>query len=168
MIRARVLIAAFATVAVVSLAGCSTTGSRASGQPDLQRQSDLYAIDQIEVTWHKASSEKDVDMMMTIWADNATFTTATKTYSGKDQIRAFFVDQAAPFKKENNWVSDTPAYKIRITVDGDKGTLYFECDYIDVPTRVVKVVVSADQAVARINGTWLITSAVSASPELGS
>jgi hypothetical protein len=84
-----------------------------------------------------------------------------------DQIRQFFATQAAPFKKENNWVSDTPAYKSRVTIDGEKGTLYFECDYIDIDSRQVKVVVSADQNVAKVNGTWLITSAVSATPDLG-
>ena len=150
---------------VVVLAACS--GGPSTGASDVQRQADLYAINQIEVKWHQASSRKDLDLMMSIWAPNATFTTASKTYTGADQIRDFFATQAAPFKKENNWVSDTPAYKSRVTIEGDKGTLYFECDYIDIDTRQVKVVVSADQTVARINGTWLITSAVSATPDLG-
>jgi hypothetical protein len=103
---------------------------------------------------------------MSLWADNATFTTASQTYSGKDQIRQFFTG-AAPFKRENKWVSDTPAYKSRTTVDGDKGTLYFQCDYIDVDTKLVMITVSADQQVARVNGKWVITSAVSATPSLG-
>ena len=151
---------------VVILAACGATTSGAA-PTDVQRQADLYAINQIEVKWHQAASRKDVDLMMSIWAPNASFTTAGKTYSGADQIRQFFATQAAPFKKENNWVSDTPAYKSRVTIDGDKGTLYFECDYIDIDTRQVKVVVSADQTVAKVNGTWLITSAVSATPDLG-
>ena len=149
-----------------SLASCATSGASPAAASDVQKQADLYAINQIEVKWHQAASKKDVDLMMTLWADNATFTTASQTYSGKDQIRQFFTG-AAPFKPENNWVSDTPAYKSRTTVDGDKGTLYFECDYIDVDTKLVKIVVSADQEVARINGKWLITSAVSATPSLG-
>ena len=151
---------------VFVLAACG--GSPASGaSADTQRQADLYAINQIEVKWHQAASRKDVDLMMSIWAPNATFTTAGKTYTGADQIRQFFATQAAPFKKENNWVSDTPAYKSRATVDGDKGTLYFECDYVDIATRHIEVIVSADQTVAKVNGTWLITSAVSATPDLG-
>jgi hypothetical protein len=149
-----------------SLSGCGSTGASPSAAAETQRQADLFAIGQIEVNWHKAASSKDLDLMMSLWADNATFTTASQTYSGKDQIRQFFT-QAAPFKPENNWVSDTPAYKSRTTVDGDKGTLYFQCDYIDVATKQVKVVVSADQNVARVNGKWLITSAISATPDLG-
>ena len=148
------------------IAGCTAAGGAPSPASDVQKQADLYAINQIEVKWHQAASTKDLDLMMSLWADNATFTTASQTYSGKDQIRQFFT-QAAPFRAENKWVSDTPAYKSRTTVDGDKGTLYFQCDYIDVETKEVKVVVSADQQVARVNGTWVITSAVSATPALG-
>ena len=160
----RLLGALGAIVVFVAACGGSATGGASA---DVQRQADLYAINQIEVKWHQAASRKDVDLMMTIWAPNASFTTAGKTYTGADQIRQFFATQAAPFKKENNWVSDTPAYKSRVTIDGDKGTLYFECDYIDIDSRQVKVVVSADQNVAKINGTWVITSAVSATPDLG-
>src|SRR5437870_5163718 len=147
-----------ALVLLFGLAGCNA--APAAQVSDVQKQADLYAIDQIEVTWHKASSMKDVNLMMTIWADDATFTTSSKTYSGKAEIRAFFETQAAPFKPGNDWVSDTPAYKVKATVDGDKGTLYFECDYIDVPTKKVQVVVSADQQVVRVNGTWLIKAAI--------
>ena len=46
----------------------------------LQKQADLYQIDQIEVTWHKAASIKDLDLMMTLWAANATFQIGTQTY----------------------------------------------------------------------------------------
>ncbi|HEV8545351.1 MAG TPA: nuclear transport factor 2 family protein [Candidatus Limnocylindrales bacterium] len=150
-----------------SVAACTSSAASPGAASELQKQADLYAINQIEVKWHEASSTKNLDLMMTLWADNATFTTASQTYNGKDAIRTFFATQAAPFKPENNWVSDTPAYKSRVTVDGDKGTLYFQCDYIDVDTREVKVVVSADQQVARINGTWVIISTIAATPGLG-
>jgi hypothetical protein len=148
------------------VAACASPGAAPSAASDLQRQADLYAINQIEVNWHKAASTKDLDLMMTLWSDNATFTTASQTYAGKDQIRAFFA-KAAPFQPANNWVSDTPAYKSVTTVNGDKGTLYFQCDYIDVATKVVQVTVSADQEVARVNGKWVITTAISATPKLG-
>ena len=156
------------SVSLIALivASCASPGGSPSVSSDLQKQADLYAINQIEVNWHKAASTKDLDLMMTLWADNATFTTASQTYAGKDQIRAFFA-KAAPFQPANNWVSDTPAYKSITTVEGDKGTLYFQCDYIDVATKVVQVTVSADQEVARVNGKWVITAAISATPKLG-
>jgi len=160
----RKILASALTLSIL-LTACGS-GTDTAAQDRLQLQSDRYAIEQIEVTWHKASSTKDVDLMMTLWANDATATLGGQTYTGKDQIREFFATQAAPFQPENDWVSETPAYKIRITVDGDKGTLYFECHYVDVATGKVAAVVSADQDVARINGRWLITKLVSATPEL--
>jgi hypothetical protein len=56
---------------------------------------------------------------------------------------------------------------IRITVNGDKGTLYFECHYVDVKTEKVVSVVAADQNVQKIGGKWLITSSAGATPSLG-
>src|SRR4051812_3070697 len=88
------------------LAACGSGGASAA-QAELQKAADLYAIDQIESDWHKAASTKDVDLMMSLWADKATFTIGTRTLSGKEQLRAFFTNEAAPFKAENHWVSDT-------------------------------------------------------------
>jgi ketosteroid isomerase-like protein len=150
---------------VVALAGCGGSGSSDSDAA-MQRQADLYAIDQIEKTWHKATSTQDVDLMMTLFAPNATYTIGPdQTFVGKKQIRGFWLT-APVFQPENHWVSETPAYKIRITVNGDKGTLYFECHYVDPKTSKVVGVVGADQQVARIDGRWLITNHVGATPEL--
>ena len=150
----------------VLLTACGGSGKKSAAEQQAQQQSDLYAIDQIERTWHKAASTQNVDLMMSIWANNSTFQVGTQTYSGRDQIRTFFATKAAPFQPQNNWVSETPAYKIRIAVNGDSGTLYFECHYVDVATRTVKAVVGADLNVSRVNGRWLIVNSVSASPIL--
>jgi ketosteroid isomerase-like protein len=151
---------------VLGAAACSQAPAAPAVSPEVQRDADLYQIEQIEVNWHKAASTHDVDLMMTLWADDATFTIGGQTYTGTDQIRTFFETKAAPFKPENHWVSDTPAYKIQTTVSGDKGTLYFECHYVDPATKAVVNVVGANQDVARINGKWVITSSIGASPTL--
>jgi ketosteroid isomerase-like protein len=152
---------------VVGLTACGSGKNAATLAAD-QKKVDILAIEQIEKTWHQASSTHDVDLMMTIWSDNATATLGGQTYTGKAQIREFFATKAAPFQPQNHWVSETPAYKIRVTVDGDRGTLYFECHYVDVATKQVVAVVSAHQDVVRINGTWLITHLISATPDLSS
>jgi ketosteroid isomerase-like protein len=154
-------------VIALALAGCGNSSKQSAADQQLQQHADYYAIDQIEKTWHRAASTKNVDLMMTLWAPDATFNIATETLNGKAQIRQFFATKAAPFQPENDWVSDTPAYKIRITSSGDKGTIYFECDYIDVKTQKVASVAGADQTVQKINGKWLITSSAGASPTLG-
>lgn len=148
--------AAILAIAVPAAAYARTT--RSSGV-NYQRLADLYKIDQIEKTWHKAASKKNIKLMMTLWAPKATFTIAGQTYRGKAAIRQFFA-KAGPFQPQNDWESDTPAYKIRIAVNGDKGTLYFECHYVDVSTQKVAAAVGADQNVQKINGKWLITKSI--------
>src|SRR5712691_11386000 len=147
------------------LVGCGSSNKTSATDQRVQQQADYYQIDQIEKTWHKAASTQNIDLMMTLWAPDATFNIATKTLRGKAQIRKFFTT-AGPFRPGNHWVSETPAYKIRITTSGDKGTLYFECHYVDVKTSKVVSVVGADQNVQKIDGKWLITSAASATPTL--
>ena len=150
---------------VATAAGCGGSSAKESGGQDAQRDADLYAIDQIERTWHKAASTKNLDLWMSIWAPNATFTYDGKTYTGKAAIRKL-LSGAGPMQPQNHWLSDTPAYKIRTTVNGDKGTLYFECHYIDTTTKKVVAVVGADQDVQKIDGKWLITNGAAASPTL--
>jgi len=146
------------------VAACGGSGKKSGATAELQHQADMFAIDQIEKTWHKASSTHNVDLMMSLWAPDATFVIGTETLSGKKQIRDFFEHKAAPFQPQNHWVSETPAYKMRTTVNGDKGTLYFECHYVDVATAKLMIVVSADQNVQKIDGKWLITNGVAATP----
>ena len=139
-------------ILVVALAACGDSGASSASEQTLQRQSDLYEISQIEKTWHKATSTQDVDLMMSLWAPNATFTVGPgQTLTGKEEIRNFWLG-APVFQPENHWVSETPAYKIRITLSGDRGTLYFECHYVDPKTAKVVAVTAADEQVARING----------------
>jgi uncharacterized protein (TIGR02246 family) len=159
-------LAAVGAAVALSLAGCGGSNHDAASTANLQKQADMLAIDQIERTWHRAASTHDVDLMMSLWAPDATFNIGTQTLTGKAQIRDFFEHTAAPFQPQNHWISDTPSYKIRVTVNGDKGTLYFECDYVDAKTNKVMSAVAADQNVQKVNGKWLITSSAGATPSL--
>ena len=66
----------------------------------------------------------------------------------------------------NNWISDHPAYKMLTTVNGDRGTLHFECHFVDAKTGAVVAVTAGDADVARIDGQWLITNFVGGTTEL--
>lgn len=152
-------------VMVIWLAACGGA-TTSSTEEAIQHQADLYQIADIERKWHQATSTHDIELMMSLWAPSATFTVRPgTTLAGKEEIREFWLD-APVFQPENQWVSETPAYKLRATVNGDKGTLYFECHYVDAETGEVVGVTAADQQVARINGAWLITNNVGASPIL--
>jgi hypothetical protein len=158
------LIAGAVGLIVVSLAACGGSSTSSASKQAMQRLADLNAIDQIEKNFHRATSKHDIELMMSLWSPTATLT-SNKTVKGKEQIRRFWLE-APVFQPENHWVSDTPAYKIRITVNGDKGTLYFECHYVDSETGEMQAITGADQQVARINGRWLITDMVGASATL--
>ena len=158
------LIAATMGVLVVSLAACGGSGTSSASEQAVQHQADLYAIDQLERNFHRATSKHDIELMMSLWSPTATLT-SDKTFTGTEQIRSFWL-KAPVFQPDNHWVSDTPAYKIRITVNGDRGTLYFECHYVDSETGELKAITGADQQVERINGRWLITEMVGASATL--
>jgi hypothetical protein len=160
----RKLLMAATLVGVGVLIGGYGAWGKDSGT-NTQKLANLYQIDKIEKTWHKAASKKNLDLMMSLWAPRATFTVSGKTYRGKSAIRGIFM-RSGPFQPVNHWESDTPAYKIRITVNGNKGTLYFECHYIDVDTGKVATAVGADQEVRKINGKWLIVDATAATVTL--
>ena len=150
-----------------TLTACGSSGATISSAElaSLQLDKDKHQIEQIEQVFHRAASTKDVDLMMSLYDDDATVTFGGKTYTGKDQVRSFF-EKSGPFQLGNHWVSDTPAYKMKVTVDKDRGTLYFECHYVNADNQTVAVVVGADQKVARINGKWLITELTAATPVL--
>ncbi len=131
----------------------------------LEKQAAMYQIDQIEVTWHKAASTKDLDLMMSLWANNATFQVKLRTLFGKAEIKNFWA-QAGPFQTANDWVDETPAYKAVITVNGNTGTIYFECHFVDVVTSKIVGLAATQADVARINGRWLITSSIGTTPVL--
>jgi len=148
---------------VVALSAC---GGSDSVDSELQRQVDLHAISQIEKDFHESMSKKDLDQMMRLWTENATMTGgAGITAAGKAEIRKFWA-AAPPFQPENKWVSDHPAYKLRATVNGDRGTLFFECHFVDAPTGKVELVTAIDADVQRIDGRWLITSTVGSAATL--
>jgi ketosteroid isomerase-like protein len=163
--RSTLITVASGLAVALSLAGCGGSSGSSATDAATQRQANMWQIDEIEKTWHKAASTQNVDLMMSLWAPDATFTQGPVTISGKADIRKFF-GTAGPFQPGNTWVSDTAAYKIRITVsdDGSRGTLYFECHYIDPKTGKVMATVGADQNVEKIGGKWLITKTVAATP----
>ena len=144
----------------VVLVACSGSGAGSTGD-QLRLSQDKWEIDQIEKNFHHATTTKDIDLMMSLYAPNATMTVGPGvTASGLDEIRQFWLEDSAPFEPENTWISDHPAYKLEITVDGDRGTLHFECHYVDVKTGEVAATTTADFDVARIDGKWLITNMV--------
>ena len=163
----RLLIAGVVGIMVISLAACDGSNADPSLQAVLQEKADFWEIDQIEKNFHEATTNKDIVKMMSLWAPNATLTVGPgETAAGVAEIRQFFLDKSSMFQTETHWVSDHPAYKVEITVDGDRGTLHFECHYVDYDTNEMAFVTTADLDVARIDGQWLIANMVAGSTVL--
>lgn len=144
----------------VVLAACGGSGTGSAGDQS-RRFQDMWEIDKIEKDFHRATTTKDINTMMSLFAPNATMTVGEgETASGLEEIRQFWLEKAVTFQPETNWISDHPAYKLEITVNGDRGTLHFECHYVDLETEEVVSVTAADLDVARIDGAWLITNMI--------
>jgi ketosteroid isomerase-like protein len=151
---------------VIALSGCGGSSGTSEQEEAVQAQVDRYQISQIEKSFHEAISKKDIEKLVGLFAPNATGTFGPgQTVTGKDQIRQVWLSSGA-FKPETRWLSDHPAYKLKVTVDGDRGTLHFECHFIDVDTAKVAAVTAGNLDVARIDGRWLITNFVGSTSEL--
>lgn len=162
----RLLIGGVVAVLTLALSACGGSSSNSTSDEAVQRQSDLYEISQIERGFHKAISKKDIDQMVALFAPHATATFRPgQTVSGRDQIRAVWLKSKA-WMPATHWVSDHPAYKLEVTIDGDRGSLHFECHFVDVDSEKVAAVTAGNLDVAKIDGRWLITNFVGSTAEL--
>ena len=162
----KLIIGGIVAVIVLGFVACGNEAPDTTAD-QARMQSDYWQIDQIEKDFHGAMTTKNIDLMMSLFAPNATMTVGPgATAAGLDEIRTFWLTKAAPFAPQNHWVSDHPAYKLEITVNGDRGTLHFECHYVDYDTDQMAFVTTADLDVARIDGHWLIANMVAGSAEL--
>ena len=161
------LVAGVVAALVVPLTASGGTAARVSAlSAKAQNESDLYEIDQIEVKFHKATSTHNLALMMSLWAPGAVFNIDQKTLTGKAQIRHWFATENKAFMPGHRWESDTPTYKIRINLTGDKATMYFECHYIDPKTAKVVAEAGVTHTLQRVNGQWLITDSAGSTATL--
>jgi ketosteroid isomerase-like protein len=151
---------------VFALSACGGSSGSSASEQALEQQADTYTVSQIERSFHEAISKKDIDTMVGLFAPHATGTFGPgKTVTGKDQIGQVWLKSEA-WKPETHWLSDHPAYKLKVTVDGDRGTLHFECHFIDVDTGKIAALTAGNLDVAKIDGHWLITNFVGSTTEL--
>jgi ketosteroid isomerase-like protein len=152
---------------VVPFSAFGGTSRHASSKTaSMERQANLYEIDQIEVKFHRATSHHNLNLMMSLWAPGAVFDIDQQTLTGKAQIRHWFATENKAFMPQNHWESDTPTYKEKIHLFGDKATFYFECHYIDPKTASVVALAGVTHTMQKINGKWLITNSAGSTATL--
>ena len=147
-------------ILVFALSACGGSSGNSASEQETQEKADTYEISQIERSFHQAISKKDIDELVGLFAQHATGTFGPgKTATGRQQIRTAWLGSRA-WKPETHWLSDHPAWKLKVTVHGDRGTLHFECHFIDVNTNKVAEYTAGNLDVAKIDGKWLITNFV--------
>jgi len=117
--------------------------ARADG-PESVQVAEIY---QLQAAFHQAKTSQDLDLMMSLWADDATFTNnSTRTsYVGFDQIKSFWQGSGS---FTHHRFSLVPSYKTKIEVHGNEAFLYFECHDIgefatgSFDDRAVKTIVN--------------------------
>ena len=131
--------------------------------PESVQVGEIY---QLQAAFHRAKTTQDLDLMMSLWADDAIFTNNSTgtTYVGFDQISAFWQNSGS---FTHHRFSLVPSYKTTIEVDGAQAFLYFECHDVgnfatgafDDPT--IKTIVN-DTFLAgtlrNIGGNWVFSN----------
>jgi ketosteroid isomerase-like protein len=140
-------------VAVAAAAGLSI--ALAAGADTEENAEDFMALHKVEIAFHEAGTTKNLDQMLSLFADDAVLIAGGKTYTGTDQIKGFW-QAAGTFQPQNQWVAYTPAFRIRYNVEGDRAHLYFECLYVDKAANKIAAHTNSDDTLVRVNGRWLI------------
>jgi ketosteroid isomerase-like protein len=121
-ISRRKLLGMGATGAAVGAAALAFPRLAEAGGESVQ----VAEIYQLQAAFHQAKTTQDLDLMMSLWADDATFinnSTGT-TYVGSDSIRSFWQGSGS---FTHHRFSLVPSYKTQIDVHGNEAFLYFEC-----------------------------------------
>jgi ketosteroid isomerase-like protein len=115
-------------------AAATAIGTAMLAAPSLARADVSHGSEQIgeiyelQAAFHRAKTTQDIDLMMSLWAEDATFTNnrngVATTYQGSADIRSFWLGSGS---FQNHRFSLVPSFKTTIDVHGDEAFLYFEC-----------------------------------------
>jgi ketosteroid isomerase-like protein len=117
-------------------------------------------IYELQAAFHRAKTTQDLDLMMSLWAEDATYTNPTAGMSlvGSDQIRSFWQSSGSFTHLRFSLV---PSFKTTIEVHGDEAYLYFECHDVgkfdDPNKRAIVNDTFLAGTVRNIDGNWLFS-----------
>ena len=125
----RTLLRVGAAGTALGTAALALPGFALADAPASEQTGEIY---QLQAAFHRAKTTQDLDLMMSLWADDATFNNNGTIYVGFDQIKAFWRGSGS---FTHHRFSLVPSYKTTIQVHGDEAFLYFEChDVGNFPT----------------------------------
>jgi ketosteroid isomerase-like protein len=142
--------AAFGAAGALALMLPSLANADATGVSHGSEQ--IGEIYELQATFHRAKSHQDIDLMVSLWAEDCTFTNAGITRSGKDEVRSFFLTTGSFLHHRISFVT---SFKDQMRVDGDTAFLYFECHDFDLATRTVATDTYNAGTLRNVKGNWL-------------
>ena len=125
--------------------------ARAAGG-DANQPVQITHLYQLQAAFHRAKSHQDIDLMVSLWADDCTFVNAGVLHSGKDAVRAFFLGSGSWLHQR---ISFVPSFKDQIQVDGDTAFLYFECHDVDLASGAIVTHLFNAGTIRSVQGQWL-------------
>lgn len=145
-----------AGAALLGVGALATPGLARADGPESVQVAEIY---QLQAGFHRAKSHQDIDLMMSLWATDATVTFGALFLSGTDAIRTFFLGSGS-WKHQR--ISLVPSFKDEIDVHGDTAYLYFECHDIaltnesaSAPAGTVVTHLFNAGTVRHVGGNWL-------------
>jgi hypothetical protein len=122
-----------------------------------QASSDVAEIYRLQAAFHRAKTAQDIQLMMSLWDAQGRLEVvgdAKSPYVGSERLQEFWANSGS-FK--NRRFSLVPSYKTQIEVQGEQGTIYFEChdvaDY-DQPIRNIINDTFLRGTVRKVGGKW--------------
>jgi len=108
------------------LAGTSAAGVHAntSGKATDTEKAAIGEIYQLQAAFHRAKTNQDIDLMMSLWAPDGVLHASNSTFVGTAALKAFWLKSPS---FQNHRLSLVPSFKTTIKGDGAQAYLYFEC-----------------------------------------
>jgi hypothetical protein len=133
------------TGALITGAGIASLTLPAAALADSdQSEQDSAAVGHIyrlQAAFHRAKTNQDIDLMMSLWDPNGTLTVRgnpNSPFVGFDQLKAFWLTSGSFTHKRFSLV---PSFKLKIAFQPNGAFLYFEChdigNYADPSNRYI-------------------------------
>jgi ketosteroid isomerase-like protein len=146
----------------VMLAPASLVAAQVEGADSAVAQ-----IYELQSAFHRAKTNQDVDLMMSLWAPDATLISVgdpKSPYVGAETLRAFWLSSGS---WQTHRFSLVPSFKIQIDVKNDEDAwLYFECHDVadfDQPTKSIIADLYMAGALKNLDGKWMFWNMTSGS-----
>lgn len=115
-------------------------------------------IYELQAAFHRAKTTQDIDLMMSLWAEDGTLHSQgdpNSPYAGSAKLRGFWLTSGSFTHRRFSLV---PSFKTQIKVDGHNAWLYFECHDIgdfDLASRFIAVDTFLAGTVRRMEDRWV-------------